>query len=340
MEAGSKIKLRREDYTVGWICALPTEQSVAIAMLDEHHEHLPKAPGDKNNYNYGSIHGHNVVIACLPSGRYGTSSAASVAEGMMRSFRIRVGLMVGIGGGVPKHDVRLGDVVISHPSGKYSGVMQYDFGKAMSDGSFLNTGSLSSPRTELLTALSNLRSSHDVYGNTSSQYIVDMVERHPLMSVYASRDNLEDVLFSAEDIHPEENDSCEACKAFFDQVERSEREPTIHFGLIASGNQVMKDGKRRDAIEHQIGEKVLCFEMEAAGLMSDFQCLIVRGICDYSDSHKNKAWQKYAAAIAGACAKDFLKFVDPEEVSQMPVAKVGMYMFPFFCAYHRMWHLF
>ena len=48
---------------------------------------------------------------------------------------------------------------------------------------------------------------------------------------------------------------------------------------------------------------MLCFKMEAAGLMDDFPCLVVRGICDYADSHKNKQWQGYAAATAAAYAK-------------------------------------
>jgi hypothetical protein len=31
---------------------------------------------------------------------------------------------------------------------------------------------------------------------------------------------------------------------------------------------------------------VLCFEMEVAGLMHDFQYIVIRGITDYVDSHK------------------------------------------------------
>jgi nucleoside phosphorylase len=47
--------------------------------------------------------------------------------------------------------------------------------------------------------------------------------------------------------------------------------------------------------------------MEAAGLMNTFPCLVIRGICDYSDSHKNKEWQGYAAMVAAAYAKDLLQ---------------------------------
>ena len=46
--------------------------------------------------------------------------------------------------------------------------------------------------------------------------------------------------------------------------------------------------------------------MEAAGLMNSFSCLVIRGICDYADSHKNKRWQSYASGTAAAYAKELL----------------------------------
>jgi hypothetical protein len=86
----------------------------------------------------------------------------------------------------------------------------------------------------------------------------------------------------------------------------------VHYGLIASGNQLMKDALIRDAL---IAEKgVLGFEMEAAGLMNHFPCLVIRGICDYSDSHRNEQWQGYAAMAAAAYAKDLLYQIIPQQV--------------------------
>ena len=61
---------------------------------------------------------------------------------------------------------------------------------------------------------------------------------------------------------------------------------------------------------------MLCFEMEAAGLMNSFPCLVVRGICDYADSHKNKTWQAYAAGSAAACAKEVLLVIPPAEIAK------------------------
>jgi hypothetical protein len=54
--------------------------------------------------------------------------------------------------------------------------------------------------------------------------------------------------------------------------------------------------------------------MEAAGLMNNFPCIVIRGICDYADSHKNDRWQRYAAATAAAYAKELLAFVPIQDL--------------------------
>ncbi|KAJ5007486.1 hypothetical protein K4K57_010726 [Colletotrichum sp. SAR 10_99] len=151
-------------YTVGWICALPTEFDAAQAFLDdEDEEQPPVAQNDNNNYALGRIGNHCVVIAVLPDGEYGTNAAAAVARDMLHSFpNVRIGLMVGIGGGAPspKHDVRLGDIVVSSRDGGKGGVFQYDFGKAIQNGdiSFEHTDFLNQPPTVLRTAVSALKS--------------------------------------------------------------------------------------------------------------------------------------------------------------------------------------
>jgi nucleoside phosphorylase len=93
-------------------------------MLDQRYTDLPKLPNDYNIYTLGSIGKYNIVIACLPKGKLGTSSAATVATQMVCTFpSIKIGLMVGIGGGVlPK--VRLGDIVVSTPVGQFPGIVQ------------------------------------------------------------------------------------------------------------------------------------------------------------------------------------------------------------------------
>ena len=276
-----KRTLRHEDYTVGWVCALPIELSAAQVMLDEVHGQLPTDLHDNVLYTVGSIGKHNVVIACLPSGRMGTISAAVVSTEMRRKFTsIRFGLMVGIGGGVPNLkkniDIRLGDVVISHPDKDHGGVVQYDFGKTTPDG-FSRTGSLNTPPNILLNAISNMR----------SRYANKMNEEDNLLTYLAKFDKLShfnrdkagrDILFQA-DYNHKGGYTCAEC----DQTQIEQRDPLnrpevmIHYGTIASGDQVMKHGRARDDLSKQLGD-ILCFEMEAAGLMNDFPCLVVRGM--------------------------------------------------------------
>lgn len=83
MNASRKGSLTYGDYTVGWICALPCEMAAAKAMLGDIHRDLPKRPNDHNTYTLGSINVHNVVVACLPPGVYGSSFAAAVATRMV-----------------------------------------------------------------------------------------------------------------------------------------------------------------------------------------------------------------------------------------------------------------
>jgi nucleoside phosphorylase len=157
-----------DDYTVGWICALPLEMAAAKAMLDDVHADLPSRPNDHNAYTLGRIGVHNIVVACLPSGKYGTTSAAVAATQMQSSFgSIQFGLMVGIGGGVPgkNADIRLGDVVVSKPDKYFGGVVQYDYGKTVRGGSFERTSTLNKPPQVLLTAVTKLQADRMVDGS-------------------------------------------------------------------------------------------------------------------------------------------------------------------------------
>jgi hypothetical protein len=89
--------------------------------------------------------------------------------------------------------------------------------------------------------------------------------------------------------------------------------PIIHFGLIASGDTVMKSGEDRDTIAAR--ENIIAFEGEGAGVWDNFPCVVIKGVCDYADSHKNKEWQSYAAATAAACMKAFLREWVPADKS-------------------------
>ncbi|KAI9884228.1 MAG: Serine/threonine-protein phosphatase 4 catalytic subunit [Watsoniomyces obsoletus] len=314
-----------DDYTVGWICAISTESVAARVLLDEEHaQPTSVSPHDNNGYTLGKVGNHNVVIAVLPDGEYGIASAASVASDMLHSFpNVRIGLMVGIGGGAPslKHDIRLGDIVVSAPREGNSGVFQYAFGKTIQDQSFHQTGFLNQPPTVLRSAVSQLRGAYESDGHQLQQTINSVLEKKKrLCKKYKRPESSSDRLYRSGFTHPpDHNGACVAVcgddpSNLISRPERTEDDddPTIHYGLIASADQLMKDASVRDTLAKD--RDVLCFEMEAAGLMNRFPCLVIRGICDYSDTHKNKEWQGYAAMAAAAYAKDLLGRIHPNRV--------------------------
>lgn len=307
--------LTHDDYTVAWICALPVEMAAAKVMLDEIHPLLPQPKTDHNAYSLGSISGHNVVVACLPSGVYGITSAATVLAHMLPTFpSLQFGLMVGIGGGVPskKADIHLGDVVVSMPTAIFGGVIQYDYGKTLSDGHFKPTGSLNKPPQFLLTAVSQIRSDYMIGNIYIKQTVSDTLQKYQNFRQQFARPD-KDQLFSSSYDHRNGNSDCSTCDQtqLVNRSPRATDEPHIYYGLVASGNQVMKDAKARDSIAQDLG--ILCFEMEAAGLMDQLPCLVIRGICDYCDSHKDKQWQGYAALTAATYAARLLHAVPATE---------------------------
>ena len=221
-----------EDYTIGWICALQEEYETACRMLDEEFDG-PEANevNDNNTYMYGRISGHNVVIGCLPTGRYGTSSATSVAKDMVRSFpNLRFALMVVIGGGAPtrERDIRLGDVVVSVPQGRLGGVVQYDFGKRLSSGRFQQTGRLDAPPPVLLGVIPEMKRRHN------DQRKPDRVAEHlKLMNDMPEYQRpAEDRLYRI-DFEHKGGSNCERCDIDGLEVRSSRearREVTIHYG--------------------------------------------------------------------------------------------------------------
>lgn len=300
------------DFFVGWITALPLELTAAIAMLDKRHPSLSGVQGDDNIYILGSVGDHNVVIASLPIGEVGTASAAQVAVHMQRTFpSIKIGLMVGIGGGVwGSKDIRLGDIVVSKPSHQNGGLFQYDFGRHCPDG-FKISGFLNAPPRLLRSAVSTLRAMHDIPGQNRLLDYLSPAENPNLPERYLYPESAPDRLFESTSVHKADAKTCDNCDhtRLVAREYRNSRNPVVHYGSIASANRVMEDGVFRDELAAKHG--ILCFEMEAAGLMNTFPCIVIRGICDYADSHKNDQWQCYAAAAAAAYAKELLRFLPP-----------------------------
>jgi nucleoside phosphorylase len=305
-------------YTVGWVCALTKERSAAVAMLDEIHPKLPKPRDDFNTYSLGSISGHNVVICCLPKGKYGEVSAATHVTQMIRTFpSIKIGFMVGIGAGIPPK-VKLGDVVVSVPVDQYPGVVKGDFGKMEEGKKFRRTGSLNNPPNVLLTAVTDMETTSNMKGSKIPQYLKHLEEKWPTMVLWYNRPPpLKDPpTIPGESSEPSAKRVKYSNSINTEVAQGKSEDIKVHYGLIASGSKVIKDAVSRDELNASLGGHVLCIEMEAAGLMDNFPCIVIRGICDYADSQKNDDWQEYAAAVAAACAKELLEYVQPNDVEQ------------------------
>lgn len=304
----------RLDFEIAIICALTIEADAVEALFDHHWDEegppYDKAQGDPNAYSTGAVGRHDVVLAHMPG--TGKANAAVVAANCGRSFpNIKLAVLVGVCGVVPfspngGEEIVLGDVVIS------DGVVQYDLGLRLPD-RFVRKDmlldSLGRPNAEIRTLLAKLKGirSRKTLRAKMTGYL-DVLRSEPeLAAEYPGV--VHDRLFEPTYRHIRDGMSCEECDCNGKLVARRRLEqenlqPAIHFGLIASGDTVMKSGEERNSIAQQEG--IVGFEMEGAGIWNSFPCLVIKGACDYADSHKSKAWQRYAAATAAACMKAVL----------------------------------
>ncbi|EXA35091.1 hypothetical protein FOVG_13859 [Fusarium oxysporum f. sp. pisi HDV247] len=310
----------RRGFEIAIICALTLEADAIEALFDHHWEDdgppFDKEPGDPNAYSTGVIGRFNVVLAHMPG--MGKVHAATVASNCGKSFpSIKLALVVGICGVVPfgptKDEIILGDVVISN------GVIQYDFGRQLPE-RFARKDTLlevpGRPNMEIRGVLAKLEGlRHRRQLNAKIEGYLAVLQSDPELHAECPGAT-KDRLFKASYRHTDDQRSCEQLGCNGELVSRSRlstadvpTKPAIHFGLMASGDAVMKSGEDRDRIA--TAEGIIAFEMEGAGVWDSFPCIIIKGGCDYADSHKSKVWQRYAAATAAACAKAFLGFWIP-----------------------------
>ncbi|KAL4998274.1 nucleoside phosphorylase domain-containing protein [Aspergillus recurvatus] len=330
----------RDDFAIAIICALTVEAEAVEELFDEKYDRLSefykKQPGDDNAYFNGRIGNHDVVLCCMP--RMGKGHAASVAASLKISYRgIQVALVVGICGGAPcspvEEEIFLGDVIIS------DALIEYDFGRQYWGGFKRKTGvkdTLGRPNREIQSLLAGLQpqQSRRELQAKMLRHLQAIQESQPCWHCPSSAD---DVLFEASYQHKHnsltsshmclclDGTSDEVCKAALDTIctqlgcdkDKIRRRrnctdyysPRIHIGAVASADTVMKSGEHRDNLVKLEG--VIGFEMEGAGVWNNISCIIIKGVCDYADSHKNKAWQAYAAATGAAAAKAFLEYWKP-----------------------------
>jgi nucleoside phosphorylase len=337
---------RRQEIDVAIICALSWEGDAMEVLFDEELDihNFSKLESDTNSYSVGIIGRHKVVLAFMPS--MGQSNAATAATNCRASFpKIRLALITGICGGVPcpnpQTEIVLGDVVIS------DGTVFFDFGRQFPDGfqrKNTTTENARKPPDEILAFLAKLktRRSRDKVSERTALHVKSL-HGNPHFRDWATYPGIDrDILFPPMYFHRHHGEAaCKACSNSGDNeasvcnlaresrcsvlqcdigsavprrrhqhaLENSQNNPdtnpAIFFGTYASGDKVMKSGKDRDSIAQNEG--VIAFEMEGAGIWDKLPCLIVKGVCDYADSHKNKDWQTYAATTAAACTKALLE---------------------------------
>ncbi|KAI8724397.1 hypothetical protein NCS52_00008900 [Fusarium sp. LHS14.1] len=288
-------------------------------MLDQEHQHLsPQHRNDENSYILGNIRQHNMVMPVLPE--HGISSARSAAKSMVHTFpKLTFISIVRIGGSVLSNrgDIRFGDVIVSEPKGQGGGVIHYDMGRMEID-KFVRVGVMNKPPKLLLSALRTLRSDPK-QGKNLSRILKKTLKKCDDLEDWPYLGSEKDVLFNPDYLQLGGDD----CDANEDQnpkimVERNSQKsnnPKIRYGNIGSGNMVIKDARRRESIAEK--ENVLCFEMEAAGLLNEWPCLVIRGISNYANSHKNGNWKRYAAMAAAAYARMSLLKVLLERVEEL-----------------------
>ncbi|KAL4734793.1 hypothetical protein BDV11DRAFT_212465 [Aspergillus similis] len=330
----------RNDFAIAIICALSLEAEAVEALFDEHYDRLGKyygkQRGDTNAYINGRIGKHDVVLCYMPG--MGKGSAAGAASSLRLSYTgIELALIVGICGGAPSpsrnQEIFLGDVIIS------DSVIEYDLGRQYPGGLQRRTGVkdlLGRPNREIRALLNALRveNARSELQNQTRQYLHILQQSgarwcHPGVS---------DILFNAFYLHRHshptssarcscfESDSpyqiceealgkdcddldCDISQAVRCRETSDANQSSIHIGAIASADTVMKSGQHRDEIVRK--EKVIGFEMEGAGAWDNVPCIIIKGVCDYADSHKSKLWQAYAAATGASTAKSFLEYWMP-----------------------------
>ncbi|KAJ2902704.1 NB-ARC and ankyrin domain protein [Zalerion maritima] len=330
----------RADFEVAIFCALPLEASAVLAQFDYRWDGngppFDKAPSDANAYTTGSIGRHNVVLVHIPN--MGKGSAAVAAADCLHSFQsIRLALLVGICGGVPQdsngEEILLGDVVIS------DGVVQYDLGRRLADRLVRKQTieeSLERQSSEIRGLLAKMKSDKTEIQETVADTLRSAA--HPVRSPGRDKDKL----FKAAYRHKHQYLTCYVCAACSSRSDpaceeaihsscaelgchneelisrrhiaaREDRlfSPVVHIGRFASGDSVMRSSEDRDEIAKS--EFVIAFEMEAAGIWQRFpgNAVVIKGVCDYSDSHKNKSWQAYAASTAAAGMRVFLDHFTP-----------------------------
>ncbi|KAM6532490.1 hypothetical protein FSOLCH5_001913 [Fusarium solani] len=325
----------RNDFEIAFVCALPLEYEAVCYLIDEFwDEDYGRAAGDPNIYTNGRVGAFNVIIVLLSG--MGKVKATSATASLRSSYpNLGLALVTGICRGVPKtgadKELVLGDVVISNT------VVQYDLGgRYPTEFETKNTlnDSLGRPALHIQNLVVTFKTNRGLQlleGRAASH--LETLQSRQLDEDEATNYDYpgaeSDHLYPTSYLHKHySTDVCRECNGGPGAVCNASRKiscrelgcdvqqrvprkrlqdserlrvPRVLFGRLGSGDTALKSGEDRDRIakEHDL----IAFEMEGAGAWDEIPCIIVKGICDYADSHNNKNWQNFAAATAASVAK-------------------------------------
>lgn len=299
--------LNPKDYEIAWIAPLPIEAKAALEMLDERHAgRFAMDRGDDYVFVPGKMCGLNIIIATLPAGKeYGTESAAALASQVKKTFtQLLFGLLVGMTAGLPNlsaskpRDIRLGDVLVALPYGNTDGVIAYQLGKETKDGfQLLRDGHvLSTTADNVRSIIGKIRLDAPNETRLFLPYYENIKNNEHEDGDFSDPGQESDVLYETNEFKVE--------KVVTRTTRPNAKRTRVWYGPIGSGDTLMKFGITKNEFRDRF--HIIGLEMEAAGTMNVIPVGVIRGVCDYGDQHKNKAWQPYAAAMAAAYAKAVL----------------------------------
>ncbi|KID72215.1 uncharacterized protein G6M90_00g104250 [Metarhizium brunneum] len=267
----------RESYKVGWVCASPDDLAAAVACLDARHKAVQPIPRDGSYYEFGEINGHRIVIWCYGADGNRQASVAWPAAEMPYKFPgVKVYVSVGIGARVPSRhaNIRLGDVAVGS-----SGTMHFGMGQ---DGLLELQSRSNLPPRLLRSTLQKLLADSETGRFQLQGDIQSILDKNPrLRDDYSRPDSSSD---------------------------NGGRPAVGRSGLIVSSTTMLTNDNCPKAVANT--EEIVCFESEGTEI-SALDCLLIRGICEYGDSHKDKQSQRYAAMSAAVYARALLGCTPP-----------------------------
>ncbi|KIW76362.1 hypothetical protein Z517_11108 [Fonsecaea pedrosoi CBS 271.37] len=283
---------RRRDYTIAWICSDSLDFRVATALLDTKHHNFPRHRCDPANYVLGTIGRWEVVVAYHDPQ---TARGPLIVDLLWGFPKIELFLSVGVCSANPLHHVFLGDVVVDTRSPDLTSLRLAEL--------VLRTGPR---RIHIASGTKSLRDI-DVKSVMSSFEHTEPALR--AFAVYPGHER--DLAFRREYQHVGNHPNCNFCDPNQQLISRDRlpgrTPPGIHHARIAFTKRPVVDPRGQPFFESDR----ISFAIDANGqdlytTLATQPLLVIRGIGDYADSHKQSIWKNYASTAAGAFTKALL----------------------------------